>query len=209
MTPKKLATEMKSKFPGIFVWRNRLLPTAMTVRIAPINQPAAFRTGVLLRLTLHPRRHTLRLHRRKVGYHSLVVTDTVFIVLMAEGLQAGAGKLRAFIAANHPMFLGTRTESIPADSAVRRQFIRQATVAIVGIAGTGAAEKPTDSGGLFVRFHVVPPVGRLAFRALSLSSNSLFSFSAAARMAVLPQSGQVSTSPALEKVKLHILLVHL
>lgn len=123
MTPKKLATEMKSKLPGIFVWRNRLLPTAMTVRIAPINQPAAFGTGMLLRLALHPCRHALHLHLCEVWYHPLMVTDTVLVVLMTEGLQAAAGKLCAFVAASNPVFLGAHAESISADSAVRRELV--------------------------------------------------------------------------------------
>lgn len=57
----------------------------MYVGIVPVNQPAAFGAGMLLRLPFHPRRHALRLHLREVWYHPLVVTDTVPVVPAAEG----------------------------------------------------------------------------------------------------------------------------
>lgn len=106
-----------------------------------------------MNLLFHPSRNTVRVHLFKASNDRLVMPDAVLIMLMAKIFQTVAGKFRAFITTSNLVLLCAVTKSIAADSTVWRKLVGQAAMAIVWIARTSPTKKPTDSGGLFVRFH--------------------------------------------------------
>ncbi|MEG1688088.1 MAG: hypothetical protein RR276_09430, partial [Angelakisella sp.] len=69
-------------------------------------------------------------HLRKVGNYSLVMPNSILVMLMAEIFQAATGKLGTLVAAINRVLLCTGAKTIAADSAMWGKLVRQTAVAI-------------------------------------------------------------------------------
>ena len=114
---------------------------------------------MLRRLVLNPGFHTDPAHFFQIPDDVFMVADPIDDVLFTEFMYPVTGKRRAFMAAAHPMSLGTGPETGDALLAPGSDFVRQAAVAILRITGAGTAEQAADTGTFFIgnSLHISSP----------------------------------------------------
>ena len=118
--------------------------------LVPPHQFTAFGADVFFCLTRHPCINTALGHFLKVADNILVVTYAVNYMDLAEIFNSLAGERTAFITTGNAVLSGTCAKTCCTLHTITSDFVRKATVTVIGITGAGTAEKTADSCAFFI-----------------------------------------------------------